>query len=215
MTGEIVVPGEELGEGSPGRNVYERGGALFSCVYGFLTEGEPVSVIPVREKYIPSEGDQVVGVVTGVKHASWGVDIKSPYPAVLHISRVDRELTQGALDEFLAPGDAFRAVVDEIEMERDPELSLDCGRCGPLRSGRVLEVEPARVPRLIGRDGDMVRTFRSLTGADVFVGNNGRVWIEGDKGAERRAAAAVEFVVENAHKEDLTEKVKVFVEELR
>jgi len=212
---EVVVPGEKLGEGEPGNNVYVKNGTLHSEIYGFPARGDRVSVIPVRGKYVPDEGDQIVGIVTDVDHSIWTVDLNSPYDAILHISRVERNLDQGALEQFMGVGEAMRAVIDEVDREMDVELSLGCNRCGPLEDGRVLTVEPAKVPRLIGRDGDMVRTIRSKSGADVFVGNNGRVWIQGDAEAEELAAKAVNFIAENAHRDDLTDKVKKFMEENR
>lgn len=215
MSSELVVPGEQVGANArPGDNVFEEDGQIYSEVYGFKREGGgSVSVIPIKGTYVPEEGDQVVGIVTDMDHATWTVDINSPYEGTLHISRVEEELDQGRLDEYMAIGDVMRVMIDEVDREKEVELSLKCDRCGPLRRGRVVTVEPTRVPRLIGREGSMVGRIRSEADVDVFVGNNGRVWIRGDERGEDLAADTVRFVADHAHEQNLTEKVKTFMED--
>lgn len=215
MSSELVVPGENVGENArPGDNVFEEDGGIYSEVYGFKREGgNHVSVIPIKGTYVPEEGDQVVGIVKDLDHATWTVDLNSPYEGTLHISRVEEELNQGRLEEYMAIGDVMRVLIDEVDREYDVELSLKPDRCGPLRRGRVVTVEPTRVPRLIGREGSMIGTIRTEADVEIFVGNNGRVWIRGDERGEDLAADTVRFVAENAHEDNLTEKVKNFMED--
>lgn len=213
MTSTLVVPGEEVGTGTPGDNVYEENGTLYSEVYGFRMDGRKVSVIPVKGTYVPKEGDQIVGIVTDVSHSTWTVDINSPYTPVLHISRVEKNLDQGQLKKYMDIGDAMRTVIDEVDREKSAELSLKCHRCGPLEEGRIVTIEPTRVSRVIGRDGNMVGMIRSEADVDVFVGNNGRIWIHGDEEDEDLAAATVEFIAEHAHEKNLTDRVKQFMED--
>lgn len=209
---EIVVPGERLEEGEPGDNVYESGGENFAETYGFKRRyGEEVSVLPLKEKYVPEEGDRVVGIVEDLGHSSWQVEIGSPYEGTLHVSRVDEHIEQNELEDFLAPGDALVAGVDEVDREKNVELTLDCHRCGPIREGQIVAVEPTKVPRIIGSEGSMVKMIGSRSGAEIFIGNNGRIWVKG--GGVDLAIETVEFVADHAHEKNLTEKVERFMEE--
>ena len=55
--------------------------------------------------------------------------------------------------------------------------------------------------------------LKNMTDCRIFVGQNGRIWIDGDDENADVARQAIEFIAENAQSGNLTEKVKAFIEE--
>jgi exosome complex component RRP4 len=77
----------------------------------------------------------------------------------------------------------------------------------------VIEVSPSKVPRVIGRNGSMIQMLKNETGCRIYVGQNGRIWIDGDLDNIVKAIQAVKMIEEEAHGLGLTEKVKRFLEQ--
>jgi len=74
----IVVPGEPLASGMdylPGDGSFREGDNILSNRFGlFNTDGRLMKVIPLRGKYIPKKGDNIIGVVTDVTNNLWRVN---------------------------------------------------------------------------------------------------------------------------------------------
>ena len=52
-----------------------------------------------------------------------------------------------------------------------------------------------------------------MTDCRIFIGQNGRIWIDGDDENAEVAADAIRYIEENSQKGNLTEKVKALIEE--
>ncbi|MBN2518577.1 MAG: hypothetical protein JXB14_07030 [Candidatus Altiarchaeota archaeon] len=92
LRGEIVIPGEVLVDGGKehGDYTFLEGSKVKSNVFGLKSEKERnVSVIPLSGKYIPKEGDMVVGVVVNTLYNGWILDIDGPYR--ISLSHDDRD----------------------------------------------------------------------------------------------------------------------------
>jgi exosome complex component RRP4 len=70
-----------------------------------------------------------------------------------------------------------------------------------------------KVPRVIGKNGSMIQILKNSTGCRIYVGQNGRIWIDGELDDIMRAVRAVKLIEEEAHNLGLTEKVKKYLEE--
>ena len=84
MPKRIVVPGELVTAERKrlGENVYLKEGSIIATVVGLVNETDTtVSVVQLEGKYIPQEGDVVIGVVTDEKFSGYVVDINSCYPS--------------------------------------------------------------------------------------------------------------------------------------
>jgi exosome complex component RRP4 len=77
----------------------------------------------------------------------------------------------------------------------------------------VIEVSPSKVPRVIGKNGSMIQMLENMTGCRVYVGQNGRIWIDGDLENIVRAVQAIRMIEDEAHSSGLTEKIKSFLEQ--
>jgi len=93
----------------------------------------------------------------------------------------------------------------------DVNLSMEDQRCRKLRGGRIIEVYPSKVPRVIGKQGTMVKQIKRKTGCKIIVGQNGLVWIQGDN--PNLAAKAVRKVEKEAHTQGLTDKIGEWLDE--
>src|SRR3989344_9338683 len=85
---------------------------------------------------------------------------------------------------------------------------------GKIEEGLIFKINPNKVPRIIGKEGSMIKLIRDKTGCDITAGQNGFIWILGDKiENELLAKKSVEFIAERSFVEGLTEKVEKFFSE--
>jgi exosome complex component RRP4 len=163
-------------------------------VLGVLTRrNDQVKIVPITGKYIPQAGDCVVGVVQEMKHGGCIVDINSPYSAFLPT-------------KFEYPfGTILFAKIIEVDEVRN--VSLDEER--KLIGGYLIEISPARVLRVIGKNNSMLNLLREKTKSMIFVGMNGRVWLR--NGNAEKAERAIFEIEKEAHTSGLTEKMEKYL----
>ena len=68
----------------------------------------------------------------------------------------------------------------------------------------MAKISPAKVPRLIGKKGSMIKSIEAGTHCRMLIGQNGIVIIVGAVEDSMKAAKAVSLVEEEAHSADLT-----------
>lgn len=210
---KIVVPGEILAKGIeflPGHGTYKEDGEIRSKIMGLARVKEHlISVVPLSGAYIPLAGDGVIGVVSNVQISSWMVDINSPYMGFLPLSEGTEEfidLTRSDITDYYDVGDVVYSRVNRVTKRKDIQLTMKDRMCRKLRGGNMIRITPAKVPRLIGRSGSMIEMIKRKTGCYIIVGQNGLVWIKGEK--EILAAEAVLTVERESHTEGLTDKIE-------
>jgi exosome complex component RRP4 len=220
----IVVPGTLLAKGDYRslRGTFREGDEIFSSVVGLAdTRGQSISVVPLQGGYYPAEEDVVIGVVKGIGLTSWHIDIRAPYDGILSVSNFlerDRDRRFSAREEdlskFLAMGDALFAKIVVFDRTRDPLLSTHDRGLGKLHGGRLIEILPSKVPRIIGRKGSMINMLKRETKTRILVGQNGRIWIHGkDFEDEFLVALAVRKIEREAHTSGLTDRVTELIQE--
>lgn len=214
--GDTVSPGEVVGDDDnrPGSGVYAEDGKIYSKFIGTVkSSGDKLRVRPMDGRYIPEEGDVVIGEVTRVSYSRWNVDLDSPYEGTLDISEAsDRyvDLDEDDLTDFYDVGDAVVVKIDSVSESMDVDLTMLDDRCRKLEEGRVVNISPHKVPRVIGRQGTMVQQINEKTGCHIIVGQNGLVWIKGEDSG--LAAEAVKKVEREAHTDGLTETMSEWLE---
>src|SRR5580658_3551215 len=185
----LVLPGEEVpGRGlRPGPGTYRVNGRIYASVLGLLTHKPPVvRIIPLSGRYIPKPQDTVVGTVTDVQGTFWLLDIAAPRWAPLHMTGTPWKIDFGETEQYLRVGDAVVVCVESIENTGRIGVTMLGDGLGKLEGGTIVGISPARVPRVIGRNGSMIGTITKLTDCQVAVGQNGRIWIDGpDEGIIR------------------------------
>jgi len=179
----IVFPGELLAEGRVrvGYNVYREDDKLFSSILGLAEiRGNMVSVIPFKSYYIPKVGDTVIGIILDNSPTLWQVDINSPYTAIMQVMDALPRPIDPAKDDirkYFRSGDVVLADVISFDKLRSPMISIKGRGLGKLKNGRLIEISPAKVPRLIGKKGSMITMIKKQLKCRIIIGRNGRVWI--------------------------------------
>jgi len=208
----IVVPGELLAKGIdflPGYGSFKEDGEIRSKILGLVKVKEHIiSVVPLSGIYIPMKGDGVIGIVSDVQISSWLVDINSPYIGFLPLSEGTEEfidLTRSDITDYFDVGDVVYVRINKVTKRKDVQLTMKDRMCRKLYGGNIIRITPAKVPRLIGRSGSMIEMIKKKTGCHIIVGQNGLVWIKGEK--ETLAAKAVLMVERESHTEGLTDRI--------
>jgi exosome complex component RRP4 len=81
-----------------------------------------------------------------------------------------------------------------------------------LSGGLLVEISPTKVPRLIGKQGSMISMIKEMTGTRIYVGQNGRIWIDGPDEGSATAVLAIRFIEDRAQAFGLTETVRDLLE---
>lgn len=215
---DLVTPGDVITEAdavSADSGAYEENNKIYSKYLGTVHySGQEVEVRPMSGRYMPSEGDTIIGEVTRVSYSRWTVEFNSAYEGSLNIADATEEyvdLDEDDLSDFYEVGDAVVIKVKSVTEGMDVDLSMKDKRCRKLEGGRVIEIAPSKVPRVIGKKGTMVKQINEKTNCNIIVGQNGQVWIHGDNA--NLAARAVKKVEEEAHTENLTDRMSEWLDE--
>jgi exosome complex component RRP4 len=211
---KIVLPGDLLSTNPKvaGPNTYVEGNKVYARVLGLLDKTETmVRVIPLKGRYIPSLNDTVIGIVKEVSANGWIVDIHSPYIAFLPILENPSMKPNKKPNEVLDIGDAIIAKVMNIDPKMRVTLTMKDKLCRPIRVGRIVVINPTRVPRVIGKKGSMIKLLKSELDVQIIVGQNGLIWINGDRRKVSIAEEAIYIIEQEAHTEGLTDRIAEFV----
>jgi exosome complex component RRP4 len=201
---EIVIPSQLLGDtkqDKAGRGTFVEEGKIYSEILGILSRRSNfINVVPIKGRYDPIEGDFVIGVVEDAMSSSWLVDINAPYPALLHVSEVPWDVEFGETDRYLNHGDSVMAKVASVDIERKVNITLKDRNLYKIKGGLIINAEPSKVPRIIGKKGSMISLLKKYTRCRIFVGQNGRIWIDGDD----ENVAKVLFTIKKIENESLS-----------
>ncbi len=218
----LVTPGDRLVEGEfrvlTPTTVYRVGTSYYSSVVGLLelnTQEKSLKVIPLEGFYYPRVGDVIIGIVSDVGLTSWELNIKAPFPGVLHaVDFLGRPVNPAKdnLKDFLDVGDVVIGKVEHFDRSRDPVISTKGKELGKVTEGALVEVSPVKIPRLVGKKGSMQSMIEVETRCKLVIGNNGRVLVRCEnKQYEDIAVRAIRKIEVEAHVSGLTDRVKEFI----
>ena len=178
--------------------------------------GNTVKVVALDGAYIPKEGDLVIGVITIVAGNNWKINIGGPYLASLHANNALRRPYSDDISEYMDMGDVVSAEVSAFDRQSGPFLSMKERGLEVLEGGMILEVSPAKIPRIIGRRGSMINMINDHLRIDTVVGQNGKIWIKSpDIERTRLAIKAFRMIEDQAHTSNLTDRIsKMLAEEV-
>ncbi len=208
---DFVVPGDEIIKSMdyvPGRNCFREGDSIFAKRLGLVSiENRVISVIPLSGVYIPRTGDMVIGEVEDIQSNGWVVNINSVCSTFLPLSGVREfiDTSKTDLSKVYNVGDMIYAKVFSINSLESIHISMQDTRSRKFRGGRIVKIGPAKVPRLIGKQGSMVNLVKEKTGCRINVGQNGIIWLEGEK--EDLAIKAIKKIEEDSYINGLTDKI--------
>jgi exosome complex component RRP4 len=212
---EVVLPGDLLDAGKlkAGAGTYVQDGKIYAAQLGIKSvKANFVNVIPLGGRYIPSPGDTVIGKVVDIGPSNWFIDINSPYQAPLHVNEVPWRVDFGDTARFMNIGDTLLAKVLMVDETKRVQVTMKEQGLRKLQGGQVMEISYSKVPRVIGKGGSMIQMIKSMTNTRIFVGQNGRIWLDGDIESILFAIRAIKMIEDNAQASRLTEKVREYLE---
>jgi exosome complex component RRP4 len=215
---KLVIPGETVVSGNaylPGDGAYRSGEEILASRFGLVEmRDKQVRVIPVSGTYFPRRGNTIIGTVIDVLFNGWLIDFGGSTNAFLSLNEVPRFVNRNELHDFLDIGDSLVVKVWDSKA-RGVDVSMKMRGFGKIEGGMLFEVNPNKVPRIIGKEGSMVKMIKESAGVSITVGQNGKVWVKSDDiEKELNAKKIVEFVVENSTISGLTDKTEAFIKEL-
>lgn len=215
---QIVIPGENIVSGDnflPGDGAYRDGSDVVAKRYGIVNISDNyVRVVPLSGVYFPRRNNVIIGTVCGITMNGWLIDFGGSQNAFLSLNEVPRYINKNELKEFLDFGDSVIVKIWDTQ-SRGIDTSIKQRGLGKIEGGMLMNVNPNKVPRIIGKEGSMVRLIRNATGCNLTVGQNGVVWIKSSKiENEILAKKIIEYIVENSVLVGLTEKVEEYIKSL-
>ncbi|MHA1849421.1 MAG: exosome complex RNA-binding protein Rrp4 [Promethearchaeota archaeon] len=234
---EIVVPGEIVAQRDDDNiagygTFVDDNKNIISLFVGFLQKrGKYLNIVPFKGRYIPRIGDKVIGKIVDKNVVLYKLDINCPYIAILRASEdADPEEMRDFGHSKRFPqkrrsksrrmetnqyniGDLIIAKVLKFDRTTEPSLTTVGPDLGIIKGGFITEIAVPKIPRLIGKNGSMIKLLNNLTSCKIFVAQNGIVWIKGKRPKnERVVMKAVHMIESEAHTFGLTDRVKEFIE---
>jgi exosome complex component RRP4 len=211
---EVVVPGDLLDNGGlkAGSGAYVLDGKIYASRLGVKNVfSGTVGVIPLRGRYMPAPGDMVLGMIVDIGPSNWLVDINSPYPAPLHVSEVPWKVEFGDTSRFLRMSDMILAKILMVDESMKVQVTMNDSGLRKLEGGQIVEIAHSKVSRVIGKSGSMIQMIKNMTDCRIFVGQNGRIWVDGETDEATVAVDAIKMIEREAQTSNLTERVKDFI----
>jgi len=233
---EIVVPGETLTEDvnefMPGRGAIfnKEKTKIISLSIGLKQiRKNYINVIPLRGFYTPRAGDKVLGIVVDKNPVKYKLDINAKDLGVLKPKntikkergrfsrgpggRKPHDYNQSSSTEMYDIGEVLILKVLSADRLNSPELTTVGKYLGKKVGGTMISIGPYSIPRVIGRGGSMIKMLKTLTKCNIFVTQNGRIWIRGENlELERLLIETIEKIATEAHTIGLTDRIQEFLE---
>ena len=209
---KIVIPGEVIAEGDdylPGEGAEKNGNNIVALRYGLAEESNRlVKVIALSGVYQPRGGNVVIGKVESITFYGWVISIDAAEDAFLPLQEVPKYVSKEGLSEVLDIGDMVVAKIIGINT-RGIDLTIKSRGLERIDDGLVIKINPNKVPRVIGKEGSMINLIKENSGCDVTVGQNGLIWIRGEKIEDGLLVKRViNFITEKSFVSGLTEAVE-------
>jgi len=209
---EIIIPGQFLGDikhKKAGRGTFVENGRIYAEILGILDERQgQINITPLKGRYDPIENDFVIGIVQEAMPSSWLVDINAAYPALLHVTETPWDIDFGETEKYLNHGDSIMAKVLQVDSEKRIQITLKDYNLYKIKSGFIIDVEPSKVPRIIGKKGSMISLLKKYIKCRIFVGQNGRIWIDGNDEDIKKVVDTIKLIENESLSFGLTNKIE-------
>jgi exosome complex component RRP4 len=229
-TREVVVPGEILTEDVqnylPGRGTIlnkERTKIISLNIGLKQIKKNYINVIPLRGFYTPRPGDKVIALVVDKNPVKYKCDINAKdYGQLKPKNTVKKGKMRGfrgggpvrhdVNTEKYDIGDILIVKVLSADRLNKPELTTVGKYLGKKSNGIIITIDPPKIPRVIGRNGSMIKMLKSLTKCSIFVTQNGRIWLKGEDIAhERLLIESIHKIASEAHTVGLTDRMQEYI----
>ncbi|MEX0567723.1 MAG: exosome complex RNA-binding protein Rrp4 [Candidatus Njordarchaeota archaeon] len=216
MSTRIVVPGEIVGSSN-----YIAKGAIFTRPDGKIVatrvgllriKGREINVVPLAGFYIPERGDSVIGIVVDYSIVYWLLEINYVWRGRLDVPDFTKrpfDASKEKPEHYLKIGDVVYAKVANVERGMMPILTCREKGYGKLEGGRLISINPVKIPRVIGIKSSMLEAIKNITKAEMKVGANGIIWIKAEKPEiEELVENAIKRIEKESHTSGLTKRIQ-------
>jgi len=210
---EIVIPGQILAKGMdylPSDGTFREKDNIISEKLGLIDiKQRIIKVITLTGVYAAKDNDVIIGTVKDINFGGWMIDVGGPYTANLAIRDTTEFIARGAdLAKYYDIKDTIIAEVSKVTRKRFIDLTLKRSNLGKVKGGIIVDINPNKIPRVIGKQGSMINLIKEKTGCNITAAQNGKVWIQGKSVEdELNATKAINLIEEESHLPGLTEKV--------
>jgi exosome complex component RRP4 len=215
---QVITPGDVLAKGMnyiPGKGTYRSGEKILANTLSILSiDGSVLKGIPMNGRYLPQEGDRIIARVKDILMSGWKVDINSAYDAMLPLKHASFDYIERGSDltKYFGLGDYLSVKVTQVTSQNMVDITAKGQGLGKKKGGRIIHVNPQKVPRIIGTRGSMISIIKKALDCNIFVGQNGVVWLKGKPENEVKAIKAIRRIETEAHKPGLTEEISEMLE---
>ena len=215
----IVIPGEELATGMdflPALGTFREGEKIMAKHIGLVNiDKRLIKVIPLSGRYYPKEGDTIIGKIVNIAQHGWYADINSANEACLSLRDASSDYIEKGSDltQYFNFGDCIVTKITKTFNNKMIDLTMKGPGLMKITDGIIIDVNPKKVPRIIGKHGSMVSLIKEKTKCRITVGQNGRVWIQGEKPESiSLAIKTIREIEDKAHIQGLTEQITKFLD---
>ena len=215
----MVVPGQVIAQGMdflPSQGTYRLGDTIRANRLGLIiADGKVLKSIPLAGKYLPKRNDIVIGKVIDILMSGWRVQLNCPYVAQLSLQDATFDYISKFADltKYFGLEDYILAKIVNVTSQNLVDITLKGPGLKKLQGGRIIKLNPMKVPRVIGKKGSMVSMIKKATGCQIMVGQNGLIWISGEPKSEVIAFDTIKKIEESSHLHGLTDMIKNHLEE--
>ena len=100
------------------------------------------------------------------------------------------------------------AKILEVNIEKKLQITLKDRNLYKIKGGYITYIEPSKVPRLIGKQGSMISLLKKYSNCRIFIGKNGRIWIDGKDDNIAKVIQAINIVENESTSFGLTDKIE-------
>ena len=215
---EIAIPGQVLATGMdflPASGTFRDGDKIISSIIGIANiNGRLIKLIPLTGAYVPRREDVVIGKIVDTGLFGWRVDIGWAYEANLSVKDATQDFVERGADlsQFFTYGEWIMTRIVNVAGSKIIDLSMRGPGLRKLTDGSFVKITPAKVPRIIGKQGSMITMIKDSTNCRILIGQNGVVWVSGaDPENEIKAIEAIKMVEQGSQSDGLTDKVQAFL----
>jgi len=211
---QLVLPGEIVAEGMdylPAYGIFRDNDQLVASKVGLVSiDNRLIKLIPLTGTYTPKVNDTVIGRIVNVGFSGWTVDFGFSNLAQLPVRDATHEFVdrRSDLTQYFDFDDLIVTKISNMSKGNLVDLTMKSPGLFKLskEKGRLVDITPSKVPRVIGKQGSMISMIKRLTNCKLSVGQNGKIWIEGEN--EELAIKAIELIEKESHLPGLTEKIE-------
>lgn len=216
---DIVVPGQTIAKGLeflPSNGTYRLNEEILANKLGIIIiEGKVLKTIPLSGRYLPQKNDVIIGKVNDILMSGWRLDINCPYSAVLPLKDASFDfIAKGAdLTRYFNLEDHVMVKITNVTSQNLIDVTAKGPGLKKLRGGRIMTINPQKVPRIIGKKGSMISMIKKATDSKIMIGQNGLIWFEGTPEMEVIIVETIKKIETESHVSGMTDKIKEFLEQ--